>query len=153
MTKKRARWMIAVTWIIALSAPLPWTYVFDLVPADESNPNSGIYICQEIWPQGTNGNMYFLFAHLGACYILPTILICVCYVLIWIKVSTRSIPGDSKDAQRDRMQQKSKVKVIKMLVVVVVTFIFSWLPLYYIFIRFKFFSKFLYEYFGHHNFN
>ncbi|CAD6994026.1 unnamed protein product [Ceratitis capitata] len=38
----------------------------------------------------------------------------------------------------DRMQQKSKVKVIKMLVAVVILFVLSWLPLYVIFARIKF---------------
>lgn len=50
---------------------------------------------------------------------------------------TRSIPGDSKDAQMDRMQQKSKIKVIKMLVIVIILFVLSWLPLYFIFARIK----------------
>lgn len=37
----------------------------------------------------------------------------------------------------ERMQQKSKVKVVKMLVVVVILFVLSWLPLYLIFARIK----------------
>lgn len=53
------------------------------------------------------------------------------------QVWRRSIPGDSKDAQMDRMQQKSKIKVVKMLVVVVILFVLSWLPLYLIFARIK----------------
>lgn len=54
-----------------------------------------------------------------------------------LQVWTRSIPGDSKDAQMDRMQQKSKIKVIKMLVIVIILFVLSWLPLYFIFARLK----------------
>lgn len=49
----------------------------------------------------------------------------------------RDIPGDTKDAQMDKMQQKSKIKVVKMLVVVVILFVLSWLPLYVIFARIK----------------
>lgn len=37
----------------------------------------------------------------------------------------------------ERLQQKSKVKVIKMLIVVVILFVLSWLPLYAIFARLK----------------
>jgi len=37
----------------------------------------------------------------------------------------------------ERMQQKSKVKVVKMLVAVVILFVLSWLPLYVIFARIK----------------
>ncbi|XP_014089790.3 neuropeptide SIFamide receptor [Bactrocera oleae] len=139
MTKSRARFMILCIWLIALSSTIPWLLYFDLVPAAESFPAApNLYLCQEVWPPGSNGNLYFLLAHLVACYLLPMSLITLCYVLIWIKVSTRSIPGDSKDAQMDRMQQKSKVKVIKMLVAVVILFVLSWLPLYVIFARIKF---------------
>lgn len=139
MTKSRARFMILCIWLIALSSTIPWLLYFDLVPAAESFPAPpNLYLCQEVWPPGSNGNLYFLLAHLVACYLLPMSLITLCYVLIWIKVSTRSIPGDSKDAQMDRMQQKSKVKVIKMLVAVVILFVLSWLPLYVIFARIKF---------------
>ncbi|EDW85143.2 uncharacterized protein Dwil_GK12768 [Drosophila willistoni] len=145
MTKRRARIMIIGIWVIALVTTIPWLLFFDLVPAEEvfsgalatayTQPQ---YLCQEVWPPGTDGNLYFLLANLVACYLLPMSLITLCYVLIWIKVSTRSIPGESKDAQMDRMQQKSKVKVIKMLVAVVILFVLSWLPLYVIFARIKF---------------
>lgn len=84
------------------------------------------------------GSLYFLVANVFACYLVPMSLISLCYVLIWIKVSKRSIPGDSKDAQMDRMQQKSKIKVVKMLIAVVILFVLSWLPLYLIFARIKF---------------
>ncbi|KAH8407972.1 hypothetical protein KR222_005860 [Zaprionus bogoriensis] len=146
MTKRRARIMIIGIWVIALVTTIPWLLFFDLVPAEEvfssalvSTYSQPQYLCQEVWPPGTDGNLYFLLANLVACYLLPMSLITLCYVLIWIKVSTRSIPGElSKDAQMDRMQQKSKVKVIKMLVAVVILFVLSWLPLYVIFARIKF---------------
>ncbi|XP_013102044.1 neuropeptide SIFamide receptor isoform X2 [Stomoxys calcitrans] len=139
LSKSRARFMILCIWIIAFGTTIPWALYFDLVPAAEAFPAApDMYLCQEVWPPGTSGNLYFLLAHLLACYVLPMVLITLCYVLIWIKVSTRSIPGDTKDAQMDRMQQKSKVKVIKMLVAVVILFVLSWLPLYVIFARIKF---------------
>ncbi|KAF7386891.1 hypothetical protein HZH66_011343 [Vespula vulgaris] len=75
----------------------------------------------------------FRFSNLTLCYVLPMILISLCYILIWIKVWRRHIPTDTKDAQMERIQQKSKVKVVKMLVVVVILFVLSWLPLYVIF--------------------
>ncbi|XP_030373993.1 neuropeptide SIFamide receptor [Scaptodrosophila lebanonensis] len=145
MTKRRARFMILGIWVIALTTTIPELLFFTLVPAEEVLPEAllslysrSLYLCQAVWPPGADGNLYFLLAHLVACYLLPLSLITLCYVLIWIKVSTRSIPGDSKDAQMDRMQQKSKVKVIKMLVAVVILFVLSWLPLYVIFARIKF---------------
>uniref|UniRef100_A0A182V1E9 G-protein coupled receptors family 1 profile domain-containing protein n=1 Tax=Anopheles merus TaxID=30066 RepID=A0A182V1E9_ANOME len=135
ITKRRARFMIVCIWIIALSSTVPWALFFDLVPIIPEAPD--IKLCVEVWPPGTDGALYFLLANLVACYLLPMTLITICYILIWIKVWRRSIPGDSKDAQMDRMQQKSKIKVVKMLVVVVILFVLSWLPLYVIFARIK----------------
>ncbi|XP_055679384.1 neuropeptide SIFamide receptor-like isoform X2 [Lutzomyia longipalpis] len=143
ITKKRARLMILCIWIIALTSTIPWALFFELVPFFGATPNTStetrdIQLCLEVWPPGTDGALYFLLANLIACYILPMLLITLCYILIWVKVWRRSIPGDSKDAQMDRMQQKSKVKVVKMLVAVVILFVLSWLPLYVIFARIKF---------------
>ncbi|KXJ84523.1 hypothetical protein RP20_CCG027135 [Aedes albopictus] len=127
--------MIVCIWVIALSSTIPWALFFELVPIFPEAPE--IQLCVEVWPPGTDGALYFLLANLVACYLLPMVLITICYILIWIKVWRRSIPGDSKDAQMDRMQQKSKIKVVKMLVVVVILFVLSWLPLYLIFARIK----------------
>lgn len=128
--------MILGIWVIALLSTIPWALFFELVPIFPEAPD--VMLCLEIWPPGLDGALYFLLANLIACYLLPMVLITLCYVLIWIKVWKRSIPGDSKDAQMDRMQQKSKIKVVKMLIAVVILFVLSWLPLYIIFARIKF---------------
>lgn len=135
LSKKRARIMIGCIWIVALSSTIPWALFFQLVPLFQ---DSDIMLCREVWPPGLDGSLYFLVANVFACYLVPMSLISLCYILIWIKVSKRSIPGDSKDAQMDRMQQKSKIKVVKMLIAVVILFVLSWLPLYLIFARIKF---------------
>ena len=55
-----------------------------------------------------------------------------------VLVGRRAIPGDTKDVQLKRMQQRSKFKVVKMLMLVVVVFTLSWLPLYAIWLLVKF---------------
>lgn len=130
--------MILCIWVIALGSTIPWALFFELVPVRIYPKSPDVMLCLEIWPPGLDGALYFLLANLIACYILPMLLITLCYVLIWVKVWKRSIPGDSKDAQMDRMQQKSKIKVVKMLIAVVILFVLSWLPLYLIFARIKF---------------
>nr|CAD7463505.1 unnamed protein product [Timema tahoe] len=135
ITKRRARIMIVFIWVIALTTTIPWAVFFDLVSIFRDAPE--IQLCLEVWPEALDGDLYFLIANLVFCYILPMILISMCYVLIYIKVWRRDIPTDTKDAQMERMQQKSKVKVVKMLVAVVILFVLSWLPLYTIFARIK----------------
>lgn len=127
--------MIIFIWFVALTTTIPWAIFFDLVQIFHDAPD--VRLCIEVWPDSLDGSLYFLIANMVFCYILPMILITLCYVLIWIKVWKRNIPTDTKDAQMERMQQKSKVKVVKMLVAVVILFVLSWLPLYVIFARIK----------------
>lgn len=136
ITKRRARLIIFVIWVIALTTTIPWALYFDLVVIFNESPDTKL--CLEVWPEHLNGPLYFLIANFLFCYILPMILISMCYILIWIKVWKRHIPTDTQDAQMERMQQKSKVKVVKMLVAVVILFVVSWMPLYIIFARIKF---------------
>lgn len=135
--------MICCIWVVALSSLIPWALYFQQVPLSRG---SDIMMCIEVWPPGLDGTLYFLVANVFACYLVPMLLISLCYILIWIKVSKRSIPSDSKDAQMDRLQQKSKMKVVKMLIAVVILFVLSWLPLYLIFARIKF-GKFSFYHF------
>ncbi|XP_047360234.1 neuropeptide SIFamide receptor-like [Vespa velutina] len=131
ITKRRARMMIVVIWFIALTITSPWLVYFNLVSIYDDDPD--LRLCLETWPRPEDGSLFFLIGNLTLCYVLPMILISLCYILIWIKVWRRHIPTDTKDAQMERIQQKSKVKVVKMLVVVVILFVLSWLPLYVIF--------------------
>lgn len=84
ISKKRAKGIIFGIWVIALSLTLPWALFFQLVPLIPERPD--IEMCLEIWPDDTDGTLYFLFANLLACYVMPMILISICYILIWIKV-------------------------------------------------------------------
>ncbi|ENN73845.1 hypothetical protein D910_12184 [Dendroctonus ponderosae] len=135
ITKGRARIMIMLIWCVSLTITVPWAIVFDMVRIYSDVPE--VQLCMEVWTDPIDGSFYFLMVNFGFGYILPMILITMCYVLIYIKVWKRHIPTDTKDAQMERMQQKSKVKVVKMLVAVVILFVISWLPLYAIFARIK----------------
>lgn len=127
--------MIVFIWFIAMMTMIPWAIFFDLVNIFTDAPE--VKLCVEVWPDSLDGALFFLIANMVFCYILPMALITMCYVLIYIKVWKRNIPTDTKDAQMERMQQKSKVKVVKMLIAVVILFVLSWLPLYAIFARIK----------------
>lgn len=127
---------------------------FQLVPIFPDRPD--IEMCLEQWPSRQKEKCYFFFGNLLACYVMPMMIIMICYSLIWFKVSARccvdlelqlipicpqvshrDIPGETKDAQKDRIQQQSKIKVVKMLALVVFLFVLSWLPLYSVFSYYK----------------
>ncbi|XP_064097469.1 neuropeptide SIFamide receptor-like [Macrobrachium nipponense] len=135
ITTPRARAIIIIIWIMAITSAIPYMIYFETKVFDSEVPE--VIICVEMWPNRSAERLYFLIAHLLLCYLVPLVLISCCYLMIWLKVARRTIPGDTRDAAILEMQQRSKVKVIKMLVVVVIIFMLSWLPLYAIFTRIK----------------
>ncbi|CAG7835814.1 unnamed protein product [Allacma fusca] len=135
ITKKKARIVIAFIWFWASVLALPWLLFFDLALADPNHPT--VTFCVETWPPEMNGNVYFLVVNLILFYLLPLGIISVCYFFIWLRVWRRQVPNDSHLSRIELIHQKAKVGVLKMLIVVVLVFIFCWLPLYVIFTRIK----------------
>ncbi|XP_037519648.1 neuropeptide SIFamide receptor [Rhipicephalus sanguineus] len=133
LSTRSVRKILLVIWTFSVAITFPWALYFTLQPIHPSIP--GVTLCVEQWPDERSSTLYFILAHLVLCYIFPLLLIVVCYGCIWVKVWRRSIPGETK--QTDLMIQKSKLKVVKMMLVVVVIFVLSWLPLYIIFTRLK----------------
>lgn len=110
---------------------------FRLEPVDpEACPN--VFICREMWPDEFSERLYFMLANMCLCYLIPLCIITACYMAIWLKVWRRNIPGEQpKGLALELAMQRSKLKVAKMMIVVVVIFVLSWLPLYCIFARVK----------------
>ncbi|KAM7304966.1 neuropeptide SIFamide receptor [Ixodes scapularis] len=136
ITIRVCRVIIAVIWSFSLTITLPWTFFFRLMPM-LSESNSSLQVCREDWPTERMGMLYFIVANLILCYLLPLCVITLCYIFIWLKVWRRRPPGEAHDFGVENMIQRSKVKVAKMLLVVVIVFAISWLPLYAIFARLK----------------
>ena len=127
--------MLIWTWASVLA--FPWIFSFGLLNADESEPSH--VFCVETWPdQVVTGNVYFVAVNFVLFYIFPLSLISICYFAIWIRVHYRHVPADTSSISNvDSIHQRAKASVIKTVVVVVVTFAISWLPLYAIFLRIK----------------
>lgn len=80
---------------------------------------------------------YFLGGVFIPFYIVPLSVITVFYSIIGMKVCQRSVAG-IKGTQTEKNIQRSKIRIVRMLIVVAVVFAFSWLPLYSIKLRFLF---------------
>ena len=132
MTWRIGKTIVGLIWSCSLVIMLPWAIFYKL--KTELIRTQLFHFCEQVWPVD-NGASVFLLVVFMACYVVPLILIMICYFMIAIKVSTRNAPGISR---YNNVIQKSKVKVIKMLVLIVFLFAFSWLPLYVIFIIFSF---------------
>uniref|UniRef100_A0A336MZM8 CSON009136 protein n=1 Tax=Culicoides sonorensis TaxID=179676 RepID=A0A336MZM8_CULSO len=136
MTQTKYKFAVIVIWFVALTINLPWLFVFTLEPL---GPNTLAKVCIELWPTQQSGDWYFLIANLFICYLGPLIVISVCYVIIWKRVSNRGLPHEIVVNRKNDVYTKSKVKVLKMILVVVITFALSWLPLYALCCFIKFF--------------
>lgn len=138
MSRRMARWTIACIWLFSLAISLPWAIYFNLTPYPMAEDNRTIQVCSEDWPSEALGDMYFICANLILLYLFPAAVITFCYLGIWYKIERRDIPGDRpKGLKIELILQKSKLKAVKMMMVVVVIFLLSWAPLYLIFTRVK----------------
>lgn len=136
MSRRTARWTIACIWLFSMTVSIPWGLYFALAPFQYDNRI--IQVCAEDWPSERWGTMYFVCANLILLYLFPATVITLCYLGIWYKIERRDIPGDRpKGLKIELILQKSKLKAIKMMMVVVVIFLLSWMPLYLIFARLK----------------
>lgn len=119
----------------AAGLALPWLLYFDLSNADQNEPSH--VFCVESWPEGMNGNVYFVVVNLVLFYLFPLTLISFCYFSIWLRVWHRHVPKDSSISHVELIHQRAKASVLKMVIVVVAVFAASWLPLYAICLRIK----------------
>ncbi|WAQ96269.1 SIFAR-like protein [Mya arenaria] len=129
ISKKTCKIIILCIWIVATSIMIPWAIYYQI--GSYTTKVQTLVLCGETWPNGGKGQRsYFLGAIFLCCYSVPLVLIVACYFLIAVRVWRRRAPGEKISSSTG--VQKSKVKVVKMLCIVVILFAFSWLPLYVI---------------------
>ncbi|XP_030048002.1 neuropeptide FF receptor 2, partial [Microcaecilia unicolor] len=129
--------IIVVIWVLAISIMCP-SAVMSHVKEDKyfrvilgySNKTSPIYWCQEDWPNQEMRKIYttVLFANI---YLGPLSLIVIMYARIGITLFKTTVPFGVKQGQdHHHGVSKKKQKVIKMLIIIALLFILSWLPLW-----------------------
>ncbi|XP_074837930.1 neuropeptide FF receptor 1-like [Carettochelys insculpta] len=133
--------IIAVIWVLAITIMCPSAVMLTVVQIEDHymvhNANLSLsyplYSCYEAWPNSEMRKVYttVLFAHI---YVAPLTLIMVMYGRIGVKLYRSSGP-----VSRHRVESQEccgaaisrrKVKVIKMLILVALLFMLSWLPLW-----------------------
>lgn len=94
------------------------------------NKTTPFYWCRENWPNQEMRRIYttVLFANI---YLAPLSLIVIMYARIGITLFKTTVPSAGKPGQNNRYTiSKKKQRVIKMLLIVALLFILSWLPLW-----------------------
>uniref|UniRef100_A0A8C5LP21 Neuropeptide FF receptor 2 n=1 Tax=Leptobrachium leishanense TaxID=445787 RepID=A0A8C5LP21_9ANUR len=129
--------IIAVIWVLAIAIMCP-TAVMSHVKEDKhfrvvtggSNQTTPIYWCREDWPNPQMRKIYttVLFSNI---YLAPLSLIVIMYARIGITLFKSEINVENKNHQQQRHSvSRRKRKVIKMLIIIALLFILSWLPLW-----------------------
>ena len=136
ITRRTAGRIILFIWTWAALLALPWVFAFKLANADEIEPRN--IFCIEMWPGVMDGKVYFVIVNFLLFYLFPLTLISLCYFGIWLRVRSRHVPQDSISRSNvEGIHSRAKASVLKTVLVVVVLFALSWLPLYVIFMRVK----------------
>ncbi|XP_062596070.1 neuropeptide SIFamide receptor-like [Saccostrea cucullata] len=117
-------------WLFSIVIMIPNLLVYNI----DDTYSVTMSFCLTKWPSATLEAVYFLVGNLLFCYSLPLALIITCYCVIGFKVWNRKAPGVYGS---NGVIHRSKIKVVKMLVVVVVMFAASWFPLWVIQIKIR----------------
>ncbi|XP_032060023.1 substance-P receptor [Aythya fuligula] len=126
--------VIGVIWLLAFLLAFPQGYysVMEKLP--------GRLVCLVAWPEHSTevyGKTYH-FCMTILIYFLPLLVIGCAYTVVSITLWASEIPGDSSDRYHE--QVSAKRKVVKMMIIVVCTFAFCWLP-YHIYFTMQYFNR------------
>lgn len=119
---KRTRWLIGVIWMGSIASASPLLY------AAKVEIYEGAPYCLEDWApafDARRSQSIFTIVSFVLLYALPLLLISILYSIIIAKVWGRNIPGNATPANQ-RLLNRSKRNVLKMLITVVLAFALCW---------------------------
>ena len=129
--------IITVIWLVPMAIQLPWALYYSQVTYPHNKYQLPLTICYPRFPSKNLERGFFLGAMFIVCYLVPLSFICAFYSLIGLKVWQRNVQG-IRGTKAERNIQRSKIRIVRMLVVVAAFFACSWLPLYSIRMRILF---------------
>ncbi|XP_055010772.1 neuromedin-K receptor-like isoform X2 [Boleophthalmus pectinirostris] len=120
--------IIVLIWIVALLLAFPQCYYS---VTHFNNPNT---VCRVDWPDNLGGThqLSYHYSLIVLIYLLPLLVMVVTYSLVGRSLWGAHIPGEASDHYPNLMT--SKRKVVKMMIVIVITFALCWLPYHIYFI-------------------
>ncbi|XP_076838983.1 somatostatin receptor type 5-like [Brachyhypopomus gauderio] len=106
-------------WAMSFMVVLPMVIFADILEKGK--------ICNINWPEPKNiWSAAFIIYTSTIGFFFPLLVICMCYLLIVVKIRSSSKKVHATSAKR----RKSERKVTRMVVIVVAVFVFCWLPFY-----------------------
>ncbi|KAI5226072.1 Neuromedin-K Receptor [Manis pentadactyla] len=92
----------------------------------------GRTLCYVQWPEGPKQHFTYHIIVIILVYCFPLLVMGITYTIVGITLWGGDIPGDTCDKYHEQL--KAKRKVVKMMIIVVVTFAVCWLPYHIYFI-------------------
>ncbi|XP_046393344.1 RYamide receptor [Ischnura elegans] len=127
LSKKGAAGAVAGVWVFALATASPIPIVSQLTQPIPWYQHCSLYLCTEEWPSHDLSYRYSM-ALMSLQYITPLTVLVATYARIAAAVWGKRTPGEAENS-RDQRMARSKRKMIKMMVTVVIVFTVCWLPL------------------------
>ncbi|OQV17343.1 putative Neuropeptide Y receptor [Hypsibius exemplaris] len=146
LTKRKGKMVIGCIWMFALALS---SVQLAVVRCIEFPHNGVIYKdCQESWPNDNYRKAYTVTVAL-LTYIIPLTVLMFTYIRVGRILWQRTPPGETVLAvttlnsagRAEERRMKSKQRVVKMLVVIVLVFAICWFPLHLFFIVIDFFPE------------
>ncbi|MBN3274530.1 NK3R protein, partial [Polyodon spathula] len=118
--------VIVSIWILAFVLAFPLCFF----SRTRQIPNR--ILCYVDWPSGFTDHFMYHIIVTVLVYVLPLVVMGITYTIVGVTLWGGEIPGDTSDKYHEQL--RAKRKVVKMMIIVVVTFAICWLPYHIYFI-------------------
>ncbi|TKS68191.1 Neuromedin-K receptor [Collichthys lucidus] len=126
LSAKATTGVIVCIWSLAVVLAFPLCY-FSTIRAMPRRT-----LCYVAWPRDVEDSFMYHIIVTILVYVLPLVVMGITYTIMGLTLWGGEIPGDSSDNYHGQL--RAKRKVVKMMIIVVVTFALCWLPYHIYFI-------------------
>nr|XP_033807164.1 coiled-coil domain-containing protein 32 isoform X1 [Geotrypetes seraphini] len=118
-------YFVAFIWLISIAVSAPTSIHTRYL--DLNKIGHDMIICEEFWKRHEKQRLFYSCSILLLSYMLPLSAVCISYCAISYRLRKRNVPGASSHNQEKWTNKKRKT--FRMLIISVMAFALSWLPL------------------------
>ncbi|KAJ0051012.1 hypothetical protein NL108_012159 [Boleophthalmus pectinirostris] len=126
LSAKATTGIIVVIWTLAVALAFPLCFYSTIRVLPRRT------ICYVAWPRKAADPFMYHIIVTVLVYALPLVIMAITYTIVGVTLWGGAVPGDSSDNYHGQL--RAKRKVVKMMIIVVVTFALCWLPYHVYFI-------------------
>ncbi|XP_029995348.1 tachykinin receptor 3a [Sphaeramia orbicularis] len=126
LSAKATTFIIVCIWSLAVILAFPLCYFSTTRVLPKRT------VCFVAWPRKEDDQLMYHIIVTVLIYMLPLVVMGITYTIVGLTLWGGEIPGDSSDNYHGQL--RAKRKVVKMMIIVVVTFALCWLPYHVYFI-------------------